>query len=88
MAQGSSNEGDIDGLEKMVSRYLARCFTIIRFSQRMAQGSSMKGVCFRSGYDRLSRDCSQSERDGCAQIQTMISMPLPVYNPIVGKGRQ
>jgi hypothetical protein len=49
---------------------------------------AMKGVRFRFGYDRLSRECSQSERDGCAQIRTTISMPLPVCNPIVGKGRQ
>jgi len=41
---------------------------------------------FGFGYNRLSRDCSQSERDGCAQIQTTIYVPLPVYESHCRKG--
>jgi len=41
---------------------------------------------FKFGYDRLSRDCSQSERDGCAQIHTTISMPLPILQSHCRKG--
>jgi hypothetical protein len=69
------------GSKKMVSRYWSD-------ASEWHKGVAMKGVRFRFGYDRLSRDCSQSERDGCAQVQTATSMPLQVYNPIVGKGRQ
>ena len=43
-------------------------------------------MCIRSGYKRLSKDCSLSERDGRAQIETMISMPLPKHGLHCRKG--
>lgn len=43
-------------------------------------------MCIRSGYNRLSKDCSLSERDGRAQIQTMISMPGPKNGSYCRKG--
>jgi hypothetical protein len=69
------------GSKKMVSRYWPD-------ASEGHKGVAMKGVRFRFGYDRLSRDCPQSERDGRAQVQAATSMPLQVYSPIVGKGRQ
>ena len=43
-------------------------------------------MCIRSRYKHLSKDCSLSERDGCAQIETMISMPRPKHGLHCRKG--
>jgi hypothetical protein len=47
-----------------------------------------EGDVYQIRYKHLSKDCSLSERDGCALIETMISIPRQNMAPIVGKGRQ